>query len=120
MNKGASISVPQVLWRIKNSLCLFRDVSPPLNLILLSEYQSFKAFTEQNFLPNQTSISGSRALPVDSDGFSYSLHLGSKAGSSDNFKALARVLRKCSRLLSLSLHVGGGESFFKQIIFLLS
>jgi hypothetical protein len=66
---------------------LFRDIWPPLDLILLSEYQSLKVFTMQNFLLKQQL--GSTVLPIGTDGFLNSMHLGSKAGFSDNFKPLA-------------------------------
>lgn len=67
MNEAVSISTPQVPERHENLLYLFRDASPPVDLIFLSEFQSFKVFTMQNFQPN--SSSGSRALPVGSHGF---------------------------------------------------
>jgi hypothetical protein len=41
----------------------------------------------QNFLLKQQL--GSTVLPIGTDGFLNSMHLGSKAGFSDNFKPLA-------------------------------
>lgn len=116
MNEAVSIS-SQIPWHVGNLLYLFRDVSAPLNLTFLCEYSSFKVSAMQNFLPNQSSSSGNRALPMGSDGFLDSTHLGSKAEFSDNFKALARVFRKCIRFLNLSPDMGRGDLFSHRSFF---
>ena len=49
MNQAVSISRPQVPWCVENLLYLFRTVSPALDLIFLSEYQSFKSIYYAKF-----------------------------------------------------------------------
>lgn len=108
MNGAASVSTPQLPLHHENLLYLFRDLSPPLDFLntKVVKYLLCK-------ISYPTSNSGSRALPVGSGGFSDSEYLGSKAGFSDDFKALAQMLKKCFRFLNLSPDMRGKKSFFQ-------